>query len=1145
MEREKLKNYRLKFNKSKKYSILLSLLLLTSIIINFSAVASDNFSYKWTCDYGYTSYSSPVTKDINGDGIHEIFIAGKNDTRNIGGIVAINGSNGNILWTEEFSSLKDCHVPCAIADLDNDGTYEIVHAAGSRTIARNCEDGSIFWDVATPSGWSQLAIADVDDNNYPYVFTGSNTGYESSPKVRKLYGTNGTVAASENIRYCCFGGVSIADLDRDGEFEIVISDSPSGGGSNVMDEDLNTLWQTGSYTQESHCAVLANVTGDGNLEVIILDQSSAGVENGGIHVYYANGTLVPGKSSSDLDLTCHCQPSVYDIDKDGNLELATAFNGEIKIWDLTNWCLDATLEMGSEPPNFENVIGDSDLEIVSPCAWVDAKSDIYNDSYTHIDQIYSYGINTVTQDIDNDGKNELLITNAGTITVYDTLAIASIPRVRTDTPHYSERRTSAAYYIPAIGGKCSITNPIPSESATDISISTSIISVNINEPTGDIIDWTLETSPNIGSSSGTGESNGTKTCSISGLSYGTTYTWYVNATDGTNWRCESYSFTTENEGESYNGPDYYVDDSSGNDINNGSLESPWKTIQHAVNTVNIGDTVYIMEGIYNEKQISTWGSNSGTTNNWITYTNYQNDQVIIDGTGDYGSWDGIFWIDGLSYIRISNLTFRNASCHGILVEDGSGPVSNIIIDNCIFYNCSESGINFLSSNGQMSDIKVKNNTIYNCCNGWLDTPSQECITLKNCHNFEIFNNKLFDNRKILIDVKSGCYNGSIHHNRLNTTHETPFSGAIPGIYIDAFDKTCKDISIYNNVIWGNGTGIQTSTEQGGTLENIYIFNNICNGSGSGYQVNNHTENNPGGSNHSKWNLSIINNHFIGNNICVQLTDINSSFHNFTLRNNIFKGNVGINIGSDLDLNYHNIDHNLFDISDYSNYYGMNCINASPLLVDPYNGDYSLSPESPAIDNGSSISAPSLDFNGIDRTQQTYIDIGAFELIQTSDETSPEISNIVTISSDPLDTNSTFGWVNVSCEVTDNIAIQEVRINITNPDGSHTNQTMIPFGTSTYYYNSSLTFSYYGNYSYFIWSIDTNQNAQTSNNFDFSMPPNWDVNNDGKGDILDFTLISNCYDQNGNPGWIREDVDNNGIISILDMIYVSNHYGEIW
>ena len=74
------------------------------------------------------------------------------------------------------------------------------------------------------------------------------------------------------------------------------------------------------------------------------------------------------------------------------------------------------------------------------------------------------------------------------------------------------------------------------------------MSVYISDPEGDSFDWSITTSPNVGSSSGTGEFDGTKNCDISGLNYETTYIWTVTATDtdGSGETTEEdYTFTTE------------------------------------------------------------------------------------------------------------------------------------------------------------------------------------------------------------------------------------------------------------------------------------------------------------------------------------------------------------------------------------------------------------------------------------------------------------------------------------------------------------------------------------------------------------------------------------------------------------------------
>jgi uncharacterized repeat protein (TIGR02543 family) len=163
----------------------------------------------------------------------------------------------------------------------------------------------------------------------------------------------------------------------------------------------------------------------------------------------------------------------------------------------------------------------------------------------------------------------------------------------------------------------------------------------------------------------------------------------------------------------------------------------------------------------------------------------------------------------------------------------------------------------------------------------------------------------------------------------------------------------------------------------------------------------------------------------------------------------------------------------------------------------------------------------------------------------SDTTPPQLSGVTRTTSDPLDTNPSYGWVNVSCTVTDNVAVSQVILRIHTPSGSWNNVSMTTKTTGKYYYRTTTAFSTAGNYTYTIWTKDTSNNAVTSSTVLFSMPPNWDINSDNYCTILDLVLISNHYNQIGNNGWIREDADNNGVIQVLDLVFVANHIGELW
>lgn len=198
-------------------------------------------------------------------------------------------------------------------------------------------------------------------------------------------------------------------------------------------------------------------------------------------------------------------------------------------------------------------------------------------------------------------------------------------------------------------------------------------------------------------------------------------------------------------------------------------------------------------------------------------------------------------------------------------------------------------------------------------------------------------------------------------------------------------------------------------------------------------------------------------------------------------------------------------------------------------------------------SGSAIATPTANSSGYISFENSVWSIQLFEIFQqgegASDVILPEISDVSNTVSYPLDTDSGFGWENISCTVTDNVAVDQVFVNITSPDNTVTNFLMSNGSGSNYYYNTS--FNQYGNYSYFIWANDTSDNTAVSGVYDLSLPPNWDINNDGVVNVFDHVLVSNHYSETGSFGWIREDVDNNGEIQVFDLVLVSNNYGEVW
>jgi hypothetical protein len=111
------------------------------------------------------------------------------------------------------------------------------------------------------------------------------------------------------------------------------------------------------------------------------------------------------------------------------------------------------------------------------------------------------------------------------------------------------------------------------------------------------------------------------------------------------------------------GNTYYVS-TTGNDINQGNLMRPFRTIQKGVKKLAAGDTLYIREGIYTEKiDIRVSGSPSLP----ITISSYQGESVVINGDSLEPGFncDGLIGLYG-SYIIIENLEVTNPSGCGII-----------------------------------------------------------------------------------------------------------------------------------------------------------------------------------------------------------------------------------------------------------------------------------------------------------------------------------------------------------------------------------------------------------------------------------------------------------------------------------------------
>jgi len=417
---------------------------------------------------------------------------------------------------------------------------------------------------------------------------------------------------------------------------------------------------------------------------------------------------------------------------------------------------------------------------------------------------------------------------------------------------------------------------------------------------------------------------------------------------------------------------YYVAQ-NGSDGNPGSESHPWLTIQKAADELVAGDTVFVRAGTYHER---VEPRNSGEPESQISYQAYPGDNVTIDGTDiDASQWDeGVIHIEEKSHIRIEGFRIANATDAGILVAGSS----HIAIQGNHTYNTHNSGMIIWSCN----NILIDTNEIEQACNGGAES-SNECMSVGETDSVEIVGNYVHHGNTIRgegIDVKDGSSNARIYG---NTVHNVMFVG----IYIDAWDKHTHNIDVFRNTVHDiAGDGMSIGSEQGGLLENIRVYNNIVfHNEWVGISIHNCCTDN-----HPLDNIQIVNNTLFDNGLTEWgggIVDENPQAENVIIRNNICSENLSFQIALEgVSLSEVVADHNLIDgYRDYpGEIRGNDFIEGDAGFVDPSAEDFYLQENSLAIDNGSSESAPTDDFNGNPRPYGSGWDIGAYEFIGQAD-----------------------------------------------------------------------------------------------------------------------------------------------------------------
>ncbi len=223
-----------------------------------------------------------------------------------------------------------------------------------------------------------------------------------------------------------------------------------------------------------------------------------------------------------------------------------------------------------------------------------------------------------------------------------------------------------------------ISMPSPVNGSTGIPVDIGMLSVNIVDSEGDRFDWSITTVPDIGSSSGTAEYGGFKTCNIDGpLMYNTSYKWFVSAVDYGSGR-ESRSvfvFTTDFDPNADNGDSDEgggsdsgdsSDDGSGEGDSGGEylVDSNVPPVVDMLSPVNGSTGVSVELGFINVSIVDS----EGDIFNWS-----------ISTVPDIGSCSQIDDLNGTKSCSVSDLDFNTTYTVFVNATDmGSGNTTSCV-----------------------------------------------------------------------------------------------------------------------------------------------------------------------------------------------------------------------------------------------------------------------------------------------------------------------------------------------------------------------------------------------------------------------------------------------------------------------------------
>ncbi len=267
-------------------------------------------TYQPALSYGSGGYqaNAVVIADVNGDGKPDILVANwcANSSCVNGSVgVLLGNGNGTFQRAVAYGDGGVTTVALAVADLNGDGKPDIVVAnwCGNNACVNGVwvllgnGDGTFQTAVSYDSGGiltASVAVADVNGDGIPDVITEGCNGQDGCPTVAGVLLGNGDGTFQPAVTYAESGvgdmSVTVGDLNGDGIPDLVAANcgASQGCGLGAPEGVVGVLLGNGDGTFQgamtyyagglgTNTAVLADVNGDGYLDIIALNNAGSGV----------------------------------------------------------------------------------------------------------------------------------------------------------------------------------------------------------------------------------------------------------------------------------------------------------------------------------------------------------------------------------------------------------------------------------------------------------------------------------------------------------------------------------------------------------------------------------------------------------------------------------------------------------------------------------------------------------------------------------------------------------------------------------------------------------------------------------------------------------------------------------------------------